>query len=86
MGRSDVMNVRDKKKAYIEEGIGFNGKSICYYVRNWKEELMGDIVFHDRWSIWIFRPGINTFFGPEFLRSLADQMDEIQAKDEATWE
>ena len=79
------MDVRDKKVAYLEEDTDYGGVK-CYYVRNWKDKLMGKITFYDDWSLWIFCPATDTFFGPEFLRSLAEQMDDIQEKDEATWE
>ena len=78
-----MSEVRDKKKAYVEKtSPGCDG----YLVRNWKNEEMGQIVFKDDWSIFVFMPNSSRYFGPEFLKSLAFQMEEIQEKEEAGWE
>jgi hypothetical protein len=77
-----MTEVRDKKKAYIQAVAGED----YYIVRNWKNQPMGRIEFNDDWSLWVFLPDKDTFYGPAFLQSLAGQMDEIQADEEAGWE
>lgn len=77
-----MIEIRDKKKAYVEKSVYFNS----YIVFNWKHDMMGDIEWNDDWSLWVFRPLRDTFFGPEFLKSLASQMEDIQTEDEKGWE
>ena len=77
-----MMSVRDKKKAYVEKSLLGN----YHIVFNWKHDIMGYIMFNSEWGIWCFFPGELTYYGPEFLRSLASQIEDIQEADEATWE
>jgi hypothetical protein len=76
-----MSEVRDKKLAYVSKALDGN-----YEVMNWKDEVLGILLFNDDWSLWVFYPNIDTFFGPDFLKSLASQMEEIQEDDESTWE
>ena len=75
---------RAKDKAYLKKYMKINNYETHYCVKNWKHELMGDIIFNSDLEVWCFYPCMDTSFGPEFLSSLAKQMVDIQEADKST--
>ena len=66
-----MVAVRDKKKAYFE-GTGEGAK-----VMNWKDEVLGIVHLEEDWGIYVVQWLPGTYCGPDYQRSVATVLDDM---------